>query len=153
MLVITYACDHNHPAATTKHHSSASAVASSSSVATLATTDPPAKLHPEELVVFANDHDLALGGDSSPLLDERFLWFADIASTNFLESPICEGISCCSDVDVAMVFSMGEDEESLFADLGELPECSVVFRRSFVKPDEQNRRCNLSVVSCYNSAS
>ncbi|XP_010686241.2 probable WRKY transcription factor 65 isoform X2 [Beta vulgaris subsp. vulgaris] len=35
-----------------------------------------------------------------------------------------------SDLDMAKIFPMREEDESLFADLGELPECSVVFRKA-----------------------
>ncbi|XP_051133766.1 probable WRKY transcription factor 65 [Andrographis paniculata] len=62
----------------------------------------------------------------------EFEWFADFeASTSraMLESPIL--------MDDDMVFTMGEEEDSLFADLGELPECSTVFRREMAA--EQRR--------------
>lgn len=131
MLIITYSCDHNHPFPTPKHHSS--------KTTPVATSDTTANFPPEELAVFGGEDN-----QSSPLLDDHFGWFSDVASsstTNMLESPVCTG-SLCTDDDVAMVFTMGmgEEDESLFADLGELPECSVVFRR-----------CGVSVLPCYGS--
>ncbi|KAK7841009.1 putative wrky transcription factor 69 [Quercus suber] len=82
---------------------------------------------------------------SPPLLDDHFEWYSDVATAKILESPVSAG-SMCTEADVAMVFAMGEEEESLFADLGELPECSLVFRsrRSVVKiePDNNNNNNN-----------
>ncbi|KAI3732011.1 hypothetical protein L1987_63207 [Smallanthus sonchifolius] len=51
-----------------------------------------------------------------------------------------------SDADMGMIFSIREEEESLFADLGELPECAMVFgRREMMKEEENNRRgCSLA---------
>ncbi|KAI9071020.1 hypothetical protein K1719_047019 [Acacia pycnantha] len=54
-----------------------------------------------------------------------------------LESTILTG----DDTDVASMFlPMREEDESLFADLGELPECSVVFRRVGMDREEERRR-------------
>ncbi|GAV61049.1 WRKY domain-containing protein [Cephalotus follicularis] len=136
-LVITYAGDHNHqlPANNTKHHNHNHQIQFSSSFpskisGTTASFTPP----PEgELFEIGDAYELG--------------WFADVASTNVLESPICSG----TDADVEVVYKMGEEEESLFADLGELPECSVVFRPSLLEPEETNRLCNFSVVPCYGS--
>lgn len=54
----------------------------------------------------------------------------ETTSSTVLESPIFaeRDNSNNSGDDVAMVFPMREEDESLFADLGELPECSFVFR-------------------------
>ena len=153
-LLITYASDHNHPLPTSKNHSSSSsstkaaAAAAASSNTTTTTTKVP----------FSEDP----SSSSPPLLDDHFEWYSDVGTTKILESPVGAG-SMCTEADVAMVFTMGEDEESLFADLGELPECSLVFRsrRSVVElePDnnndndnnnvESNRTsCGLSVLPC-----
>ncbi|XP_050248639.1 probable WRKY transcription factor 65 isoform X2 [Quercus robur] len=162
-LLITYASDHNHPLPTSKNHSSSS----SSTKATAAaksdiTTKVPANFPPEEVNVFSEDP----SSSSPPLLDDHFDWYSDVATTKILESPVSAG-SMCTEADVAMVFAMGEEEESLFADLGELPECSLVFRsrRSSVvelEPDNSNNNnnnnnnvesnrtsCGLSVLPCY----
>lgn len=44
-----------------------------------------------------------------------------------------------------------DEDEYLFADLGELPEGSVIFRHRnrMVESDDQNRRCSLSAVVPY----
>lgn len=134
-LVITYACDHNHLMPTKSHHSTSSSSAAAAA-ARSAATEIPSKFAPEdeELEVLApSQPELELSDDSAALLDRHYHWFDDVASTAVLESPICAGSSAFVDADVAVLFSAGgeeeDDEESLFADLGELPECSVVFGR------------------------
>lgn len=78
--------------------------------------------------MFASHPDLELDGDSAVLLGDhhgQFGWFDDVASTTrVLESPICGEVE-----DMALTMREEEEDESLFADLGELPECSLVFRR------------------------
>lgn len=151
-LLITYASDHNHPLPTSKNHSSSSSSTKAAAAASSNTTTTTTK------VPFSEDP----SSSSPPLLDDHFEWYSDVGTTKILESPVGAG-SMCTEADVAMVFTMGEDEESLFADLGELPECSLVFRsrRSVVElePDnnndndnnnvESNRTsCGLSVLPC-----
>ncbi|GMN67150.1 hypothetical protein TIFTF001_036221 [Ficus carica] len=147
-LVITYACDHNHPIPT-KSNSSTSApaiAASATSAAAIAGRVPP-KAPAEEIAVFSREADLEI---CDALLDDGYhhhhQWFEDVALTAVLESPIYGGTYVDSEVSMAFSAVSGEDE-SLFADLGELPECSVVFRRRIVEPEEQNRRCGLSAVT------
>uniref|UniRef100_A0A5B7C012 Putative WRKY transcription factor 65 n=1 Tax=Davidia involucrata TaxID=16924 RepID=A0A5B7C012_DAVIN len=137
MLVITYACDHNHSLPTSKHHHRITAATASSSTST-------AKFPPEKIAVLANQPDLEPGNSFSYLTDE-FGWFSDVASPSaiVLESPVYVG-PICADADVAVMFTMGEEDESLFADLGELPEYSVVFRRS----DEHSRQCSVETPCC-----
>lgn len=140
-LLITYACDHNHPLPTSKNHSSSS---SSSTKAAAAATKVPANFPPEEVGVFSEDP----SSSPPPLLDDHFEWYSDVATAKILESPVSAG-SMCTEADVAMVFAMGEEEESLFADLGELPECSLVFRsrRSVVELEQDNNSSNNNVES------
>ncbi|XP_030932089.1 probable WRKY transcription factor 65 [Quercus lobata] len=155
-LLITYASDHNHPLPTSKNHSSSTKAAAAAATSDT-TTKVPANFPPEEVSVFSEEP----SSSSPPLLDDHFEWYSDVATTKILESPVSAG-SMCTEADVAMVFSMGEEEESLFADLGELPECSLVFRsrRSSVvelEPDNNNNNnvesnrtsCGLSVLPCY----
>ncbi|KAF5732556.1 WRKY transcription factor 65 [Tripterygium wilfordii] len=137
MLIITYQSDHNHSLPTsTKHHhhqptisgssdcGAASPDKSSASASTDAGVSVPAKATSggSEVEFFNNiPPDLQL-------IEDQYGWYGDVA---VLESPIYAGNSNY-DADVAMAFKMGEEEESLFADLGELPECSLVFKRSLV---------------------
>lgn len=131
MLVITYSSEHNHPwPASRSHHGAKPEIKTETREEIAAQPEPD----PEERR-FAD-----LGEESSlviiPIADE-FGWFADMETTSsrVLESPIfAESSSGGADsADVAgMVFPMGEEDESLFADLGELPECSLVFRHRAV---------------------
>ncbi|KAG4981330.1 hypothetical protein GLYMA_12G212300v4 [Glycine max] len=124
-LIVTYAYEHNHSLPFPKSNSSAASAAVSDGAAVLP-IESAARFPPEEeMTVFATDSDLELAGDAAVLLSHHhhhFGWFDDVASTGVLESPICGEVD-----DVAV--PMREEDESLFADLGELPECSAVFRR------------------------
>uniref|UniRef100_A0A7N0SW40 WRKY domain-containing protein n=1 Tax=Kalanchoe fedtschenkoi TaxID=63787 RepID=A0A7N0SW40_KALFE len=122
MLVVTYSSDHNHPwppsskpnRHATHHshspHSSSPAAASPCIAPPAAATVRGTNADETEIDRFGDD----FNG-----------WFNDV----MLESPVLGS----TDMDDAagMLFPvMGdEEEESLFADLGELPECSAVFRR------------------------
>ncbi|WJX68782.1 DNA binding domain [Trifolium repens] len=124
-LLVTYAYDHNHSLPLPKSHSSSAAVTAtvtttvdspdddSSGECTAAT--PP---RPENPTVFSAHPDFDFSGEHHAV----FGWFDDVASTGVLVSPICGGVE-----DVTL--TIREEDESLFADLGELPECSTVFRQ------------------------
>ncbi|PON96479.1 WRKY domain containing protein [Trema orientale] len=162
-LIITYACDHNHPIPTKSHSSTTTAAAAATAAASAATAATSANsgadgVQDNEIAVFSGQTDLDLSDGSEVLLSgcgyhRHHQWFDDddvVSTAVVLESPLFEGGGGGYAVgDVSMAVS-GEDE-SLFADLGELPECSVVFRRRIVEPDEQNRRCSLSAVPCCGS--
>ncbi|XP_011658535.1 probable WRKY transcription factor 69-like isoform X1 [Cucumis sativus] len=177
-LVITYAFDHNHQLPVTKshhhhHHNSSpsSAVIAAVSAATdfpspgstttssstssgdntnAAPSSPAAKFE-EAAAVFASQPELELGGDSlmiKPCIGD-FGWLGEVAYDRILEGPICGGGDIFDDADVMVLSTRGDDEEeSLFADLGELPEGSVVFgRRRTVQPNGPNRTCG-TVLNC-----
>ncbi|KAE9588596.1 hypothetical protein Lal_00002807 [Lupinus albus] len=128
-LIVTYAYEHNHSLPLTKSHSS-SAAATVTDAITDSPTESAAKPPPEDLTVFASHPDLEFAVDSAVLLSHHhhhgseFVWFDDMVSAGVFESPICGVLE-----DVALTMREEDEEESLFADLGELPECSVVFRR------------------------
>ncbi|KAI4322798.1 hypothetical protein L6164_022459 [Bauhinia variegata] len=125
MIIVTYANDHNHSMPVGKSHSSSAAAATpttSSDSASTSTTESADRLPTEELTVFVSDSDIELVGDSAVLFSDRFGWFIDVVSTGVLESPIFGEVE-------HVASTIGEEDESLFADLGELPECSAVFRR------------------------
>lgn len=161
-LIITYACDHNHPIPTKSHLSSTTAVPVSATSSSSGADEIPTKVPADEIAVFSGQAALDLSEGSAALLSgcgyyhHRHQWFDEddaVSRAVVLESPIFEGGGGYLDGDVSMAFSSvsGEDE-SLFGDLGELPECSVVFRRRIVEPDEKNRRCSLSAVPCCGSS-
>ncbi|KAK6932716.1 WRKY domain [Dillenia turbinata] len=149
MLVVTYSSEHNHPwppASRTHHsnhhhhrHNTTNAAITSAPVAS---PDPIVK--PEE-----HEPDSFSGRPEpeekfSDLCEEslEFNWFSDFGSTSssssaFLDCPILGGGGC--DAEMAVFFPMREEDEKLFADLGELPESSVVFRRGVLERDEERR--------------
>ncbi|XP_062016750.1 probable WRKY transcription factor 65 isoform X2 [Rosa rugosa] len=134
-LVITYSSEHNHPwPASRSHHGTKPGIKTETREEEAAAGQP--EPDPEERR-FAAD----LGGDEEstlviiPSAVDEFGWFADMETTSsrVLESPIFAesgggGGGVDTDDVAGMVFPMGEEDESLFADLGELPECSLVFR-------------------------
>ncbi|XP_019234772.1 PREDICTED: probable WRKY transcription factor 69 isoform X2 [Nicotiana attenuata] len=143
-LLITYCSEHNHqfPAATTKHHhhhplatstpttpTTSTNTAGENNAATAATdvtmTD---KSSPEECDVFAYQHD---NGFSE--LAGELGWFSDVGTPTFMENTSSMVGSTWRDADVALMLPIREEDQSLFGDLGELPECSVVFRRYSVE--------------------
>ncbi|KAG6419262.1 hypothetical protein SASPL_121478 [Salvia splendens] len=77
------------------------------------------------------------GGEGRFIQNGEFGWFADFESANctMLESPMLAEDRISADSEMAMIFTMREEDESLFADLGELPECSTVFRRGLVESE------------------
>jgi hypothetical protein len=149
MLVVTYSSDHNHPPPTSKnhHHRNSPVVATEAEVeiTAVSTTTTTTQLSNSDEENNSTVFDL---GDESLVSTFGFKWFSELessTSSTMLEIPILEGHGGETDVG-AMIFSMTEEEdESLFADLGELPECSVVFRRAALEREEdERRRCNLA---------
>lgn len=134
MLVVTYSAEHNHPwpASRNNHHNhnhnqSTAAVKVVKEEAPEAQPDP--EIEPEER--FAGlGHDALIGAG------EGFGWFGDMETTSspVFQSPIFAESGPTEAPAAAMVFPMREEDESLFADLGELPECSLVFRHRGVGP-------------------
>lgn len=145
MLMITYACEHNH----------SSPVRRSAKI-----THPDVSKSPssEKSSIFSGPLDIESSDDrfveldrDTALLTNDFGWLSDVASSptvdSLLHSPICTGNSGGDGDVAAMVFPMREEDESLYADLGELPECSVVFRSRFCDREEESRRCSLGPAS------
>ncbi|KAL5576972.1 hypothetical protein UlMin_018671 [Ulmus minor] len=146
MLVVTYSAEHNHPwpASRNHHHqhhhnhnqtAATSAAPAAADNVKIVKTEPIATQsdpdpEPDQERSFAD-----LGDET--LMSDDFGWFVgnmETTSSPVLESPIfADGCAGLSD-DVAMVFPMREEDELLFADLGELPECSLVFRHRGVGP-------------------
>ncbi|WCJ27240.1 WRKY DNA-binding protein 65 [Euphorbia peplus] len=134
MLVVTYSCEHNHdwppPSKSHHHHNSATKSTPKPQISTpprvQQTLEPEPEPEPEQEDKFT---DL---GDESLISRDEFSWFGEMETTSstILESPIFTDDRTTRDVeaDAGMFFPMREEDESLFADLGELPECSTVFR-------------------------
>ncbi|PWA96388.1 WRKY10 [Artemisia annua] len=147
MVMVTYSCDHNHTSPASRNHNNHhhhNNVISSREVSSPTTTQEEVSNTDDQ-----EDDDPNQCKQSIPSPDSRFTslevgpgapfvatidqfgWFSDFdsPSSTMLESPLMAG-DIVGDADMAMIFSIREEDESLFADLGELPECSTVFRRS-----------------------
>lgn len=136
MLVVTYSCEHNHPwppPSKTHHHhhhhnNNTSTTKTNTAKPEISTPtqpeNPEPELEPEHEERFT---DL---GDESLISTDEFSWFGEMETTSstILESPIFADDRITAEAESAMYFPMREEDESLFADLGELPECSTVFR-------------------------
>ena len=128
MLIITYACEHNHPLPTTKHHhhhhnnhQSSEAQADIADGGEEASASPSSPIH---VSLFGDLPQLEFVGDSLTLgnLGVEYNWVSDLSfGTPALVGPKWE------DTEVS-ILSMEEEDKLLFGDLGELPECSLVFR-------------------------
>ncbi|XVF40289.1 hypothetical protein PTKIN_Ptkin01aG0100300 [Pterospermum kingtungense] len=146
MLVITYSSEHNHPWPASRNNSgaakqAAAAVAAAAAAAAAAAETPssttttemktePSTSQSDMEPESGNEERFAdLTNDSILTTGDEFGWFGEMetTSTRVLESPIFAERDN-SGADVAMFFPMREEDESLFADLDELPECSFVFR-------------------------
>ncbi|XVF27460.1 hypothetical protein REPUB_Repub14bG0108300 [Reevesia pubescens] len=143
MLVITYSCEHNHPWPASRNNTSAAkqaaatAAAAAAAAAKTAETPTTTTVKPEpstsqpdtESELGTEERFADLTDDSIPTTGDEFAWFGEMETTSslVLESPIFAE-SDNGGGDMAMIFPMREEDESLFADLGELPECSFVFR-------------------------
>ncbi|XP_055804295.1 probable WRKY transcription factor 65 isoform X2 [Solanum dulcamara] len=105
------------------------------------TSDFARPSEPNSVEKFAN-----LGEPSSLISANEFGWFSDLiecTSTTMLESPILTEIEV-TDIDMSSTLTMREEDVLLFADLGELPECSTVFGRGMMERDEERRRNSLT---------
>eukprot|EP00268_Persea_americana_P048997 TRINITY_DN5216_c0_g1_i2.p1 TRINITY_DN5216_c0_g1~~TRINITY_DN5216_c0_g1_i2.p1 ORF type:complete len:272 (-),score=8.75 TRINITY_DN5216_c0_g1_i2:291-1106(-) len=152
MLVITYACDHNHPWPISRNKPNPNPNSPAQAAAAPEPKPPVAFSSPADAEPAEKFADLET--DSVLHATNDFAWFSDMASSSptkdtILESPICAG-SDADDVE-AVIFPMREEDESLFADLGELPGCSVVFRRGFYEQVEESGRCRLREAPCCGS--
>lgn len=149
MLLITYCSEHNHQilaaAATTKHHhhptttTTPSTSSPTNSTGTAGDNNPaaadtdaavPDKSSPGEPDLFAYQHDNGF----SELAGELGWLLSDMGTSTLMESTSSSMVgSTWNDSDVALMLPIREEDQSLFGDLGELPECSFVFRRYSVE--------------------
>ncbi|XP_019170036.1 PREDICTED: probable WRKY transcription factor 65 [Ipomoea nil] len=172
MLVVTYSCEHNHPwpaarnnhvhrnavtltaaaaapttrsssKATTSSKAAAAAVSDSEDGREAEASDFSAQPEPETSDKFAG-----LGDSSSVIYSDEFGWFSSFEPTT---STVIESTSILTEArvthaDMSVIFSMREEEgeESPFAGLGELPECSREFGIGMMERDEARRRHNLT---------
>ncbi|KAL9236854.1 hypothetical protein vseg_011476 [Gypsophila vaccaria] len=141
MLVVTYSYDHNHPWPTSRnhhHHNRATTATTTTDTDTTQKTINQTIQFPQQqnnnnsttIVVPTIDHLITNQPLVPPAADE-LPWVTlseqDILQNDFIFNNTNYNFS---DLDMAKFFPMREEDESLFADLGELPECPVVFRRA-----------------------
>ncbi|CAI9782086.1 unnamed protein product [Fraxinus pennsylvanica] len=164
MLVVTYSSEHNHPWPASRNHHNHRHKTSAAAAMTTRNTTPSVSEEEEEdqdqdqdqdqkePVNVSNESELD-SEDKFSNLDEgslingsEFGWFPDFYPTSctMLESPILTEARENTDSDMSMIFTMREEDESLFADLDELPECSTVFRREMVQREVAHRRHSLA---------
>ncbi|GKA52312.1 probable WRKY transcription factor 65 isoform X1 [Tanacetum coccineum] len=146
MVTVTYSGDHNHTSSASRnnnnHHHHNNVVSSrevSSPTTTqeeVSNTDDQEEDDPNLCKQSIPDPDsrfpsLEAGGAPLVATIDQVGWFSDFdtPSSKMLESPLMAA-DILGEADIAMIFSTREEDESLFADLEELPECSTVFRRS-----------------------
>ncbi|CAO2813265.1 unnamed protein product [Amaranthus hypochondriacus] len=164
MLIITYACEHNHSIPTTKHHyhhhhnnhhqSPSPTTTPPPTTPPTSTTQPtsvdddgnddpspsPSPSSPLHVNPFGDPPKLEFVGDTLTLgnLGVEYNWISDLSfDTPALVEPKLEDFELAT-------FSMKEEDESLFGDLDELPECSLVFRRDHGKIE----RCRNTAPIC-----
>nr|WCL15218.1 WRKY12291 [Atractylodes chinensis] len=160
MVMVTYSCDHNHPWPASRnsnhrHNATVSPPAATTTESAVSNTDDqeaedPPHL-PEQSMGEPDEKFTSLevgpGAPNFITTSDQYGWFSDLESTSstMLESPMMGG-DIVGDADMAMIFSVREEDESLFADLGELPECTTVFRRRGVINEEEHHRraCKLA---------
>ncbi|GMI72890.1 WRKY DNA-binding protein 65, WRKY DNA-BINDING PROTEIN 65 [Hibiscus trionum] len=132
MLVIRYSYEHNHPWPTSRNKSVAAkqpaAVAGKAAeeetetptTARVAVKPEPSTSQPDTGTESGSEERFA------GLTGDEFAWFGEMETTSLrvLETPMFAE----RDNGEGDVAPMREEDESLFADLGELPECSFVFR-------------------------
>lgn len=164
MLIVTYSCEHNHPPPSSRsiHHRPpprAAVATTSVSEEELDIEDEddddddeeekekPRNLAHDQSQELISENKYSSIGEVPLISGGEFGWLTDFESTStiILESPILMEERSSTDREMAMIFSMREEEESdLFADLGELPECSTVFRRGMAQREEEQRRRSLA---------
>ncbi|TYH13725.1 hypothetical protein ES288_A06G162000v1 [Gossypium darwinii] len=137
MLVITYSYEHNHPWPASRNNTAAAKQAVAATEAETPTMTTTAAVKPEpstsqpdtEPESGSEERFADLTEDSILKTRDEFGWLGEMETTSstVLESQIFSERDN-GEGDVGMVFPMREEDELLFADLGELPECSFVFR-------------------------
>ncbi|XP_073109408.1 probable WRKY transcription factor 65 [Elaeis guineensis] len=172
MLVTTYAGQHNHSGPLPKdyHHRSSMLQQVEAS-----TPDPEPdaadSVRPRPADPDKKFADLIADESSSLITPDELYWFSDVASSSppetvdaLLYGSMCGAGGDGATADIAIMFADecerlaghggGGEEDSMFADLGELPECSAVFRRGFVElhvGGEESQRCTLTAAPCCGS--
>ncbi|XP_017221019.1 probable WRKY transcription factor 65 isoform X2 [Daucus carota subsp. sativus] len=157
MLMVTYSSEHNHPWPASKNNPNRtrnqnqneennpppSTATTSPTAVTVSISSPnftTSNSDDDQIpTIFAIDEEFT---NLDPSFSSEFSWFSNFETTssNVLENPILTNNHGLGEADIATIFST-EDEDSLYADLEELPGCSLVFRRGVA---EEGRRRSLT---------
>nr|QGX73560.1 WRKY family protein 12 [Cistanche tubulosa] len=154
MLVVTYYCDHNHPwpPSRNNHPHNHRTNAASPNIGTPASDEEAEEEENKHVKNLADnqpadyeiipDYRFSNLGEGPLIQASEFGWLGDFEIQNCMT--VLESPTLTDDIEMATIFTMREEDKPLFADLGELPECSTVFRREIA---EQRRRSSLGVPS------
>ncbi|KAL8130368.1 hypothetical protein V2J09_019523 [Rumex salicifolius] len=148
MLLINYSYDHNHsfPVNSRTQAKNPIAAASQSGVSVPIIEEPQLQCSAADQNGYCQEKfaDLAGGDVESMISTDEFAWaLSDLDTSSnsaILEGSVFSRSSSGVSADFAGYFPMREEDESLFADLGELPEFSVVFGTTPALEEEERRR-------------
>lgn len=110
VVVITYVSEHNHLRRATKNSQNTAIV--------------PAESPPREMAVLADQTDTEPENMDFSDFFAEFGYFSHITSV-ILEIPVTTSFRCL-EPEANPMYTRGDEEDSLFADLGELPGCSLI---------------------------
>uniref|UniRef100_A0A7N0T4D5 WRKY domain-containing protein n=1 Tax=Kalanchoe fedtschenkoi TaxID=63787 RepID=A0A7N0T4D5_KALFE len=145
MLIITYSSDHNHSlpaAAASRNQPTNNGSASCETIDKAAVSNnsdsksaESGEAEQEQKVVDDRDHEQSM----MLAMEDDFGWLSGLESAATPSFMMMESSMFGDDLLLPL---MGvEEEEELFADLGELPECSSVFRRKAAAEVEERMPC------------
>ncbi|KAH0450118.1 hypothetical protein IEQ34_020810 [Dendrobium chrysotoxum] len=166
-FIVTYSSDHDHswPAMSKnqRHQQNSPAAATGAAALPESNCSKPVEVEINNPVSSENSlatdqderlTDLMVEESAGLMIPDAFGWFAQVSSPSS-NSPaaasdadlFCNPIFGFDDCDKLIGTAVDEEEDALFAGLGELPECSVVFRRGFLERQwrggEDAKRCGI----------
>ncbi|XP_020581495.1 probable WRKY transcription factor 65 [Phalaenopsis equestris] len=160
-FIVTYSADHDHswPATAKTHRRHHNSPAETTGDISPPQSDNSKPREAESNPVSSDNSlstDLMVDESAEFMIADSFGWFAQVSSpssTSPAAAAVSDGELFCSslfgfdDNDKLGGAAVDEEEESLFAGLGELPECSIVFRRGFGERrwsgEEDGKRCGI----------
>ncbi|KAG0492088.1 hypothetical protein HPP92_005185 [Vanilla planifolia] len=152
-FVVTYSSDHNHPRPSTKAHRKNSNPSPATAVVAAPVVEEDSEqkfsdfIAVEELPLMLAD-DFRWPSNSSRLADEGLLYGTLLDGVDAAVSRRCEDYRNGGG---AVAAAVNGEEEEMFAGLGELPECSMVFRQGIpegrASDDDDTKRCRLETAT------
>lgn len=162
MFVVTYSSDHNHPwpPPTRNHHQGQNQNLPAAAARKAAEEPTPAETSPAEPASDPEDKKFSdlIAEEQSLLMPDDFRWPSNSSAApdedGLLYGPLFGGAPLCDDGDrfgsSRSGLAVDEEEDALFAGLGELPEYSVIFQRGILDRQlrgggDDGKRCGLEV--------